>query len=560
MSQARAQAIPAQDLPTIQQQQNDIQRRHSDDVNRREDERRKLIDTPPDGMQTPKIEVPVGLEDGACVNIDVFDVQGAALIPSGVMTAITRKYTGACLNLEQINTLLADISNWYLDRGYVTTRAYLPPQDLTTGTLQIVVVEGRTEDIRFGPDTDERYRLETAFPGLEGKRLNIRDLEQGLDQLNRLPSNNAKLKLEPGAKTGETMVLIENPQDKRLRLTITDDNTGARSTGVRQRTVEVEADDLFGVNDMWSLSYKPSLTNFDDYGTKTISGSLSVPYGYWTFGYSESWFTYASTIQATTASYRSRGISRQRELTAERVVARDQDSKTSLEGALTLKETRNFIADALLDSQSRKLSIAGLTARHSTKIWDGALNVSAVYEQGLRSFGAKKDHQVASGEARAQFRKLSSNITYSRALQVQDQNLSSSVALSGQWAPGTLFSSERFSIGGLSSVRGFKDNSVSGEVGGYARTELSWTAPSTDLEYVNKAIGRLSPYLALDGGWVQADPAETGEGAVLAGWAVGLRASSGIITFDVAWAEPLKRHHTLTPRGRELYSSISVNF
>ena len=76
-SQARAQAIPAQDLPTIQQKQNDIQRRHADDVKKRESQRREFIDTPPDGLQTPKVEVPTGLEDGACVDIATFDVQGA---------------------------------------------------------------------------------------------------------------------------------------------------------------------------------------------------------------------------------------------------------------------------------------------------------------------------------------------------------------------------------------------------------------------------------------------------------------------------------------------------
>ena len=53
---ARAQTIPAQDLPAIQKKQDSIQRRHDDDVRQREVERREFIDRLPDGMQTPRIE------------------------------------------------------------------------------------------------------------------------------------------------------------------------------------------------------------------------------------------------------------------------------------------------------------------------------------------------------------------------------------------------------------------------------------------------------------------------------------------------------------------------
>ncbi|MCW8915104.1 MAG: ShlB/FhaC/HecB family hemolysin secretion/activation protein [Magnetovibrio sp.] len=557
---AWAQAIPAQDLPTIEKQQNRIQDRHTDDIQIRKEQRRESIDTPPNGMETPKVEVPAGLEGGACVDITAFDVQGAELIPSDVLNLFTAEYKDKCLTLEQINTLLADISNWYMDRGYITTRAYLPPQDLTKGNLEIVVIEGRTESIEFVPARDPRMRLSTAFPNLSGKRLNIRDLEQGLDQINRLPSNNAKLELEPGSKTGQTKVQIENQPGQRVRFTGTEDNTGSRSTGSRQRTIEMDADDIFGMNDLWSVSHKANPRNFDGQRSKTVSGSVSIPYGYWTFEYSDSYFEYASTIQATTSSYESTGISRTQAFTTERVVHRDQDSKTSLEGVLTLKEARNYIAGTLLDSSSRRLSIAGLTARHSTKLWGGSMSAALGYERGLRAFGAKKDHEHVSGEARAQFQKLTSDLSYAHGFKLLEQDLSASLSASGQWAPGVLFSSERFSIGGLSSVRGFKEETLSGDVGGYIRSELAWLLPLTKLTYVDKFLGSLSPYGAADMGWIQADPIEDGEGGVLAGGTLGLRASGGFLTFDVSWAIPLKRHHSITPQGRELYTSVSVNF
>ncbi len=42
--------------------------------------------------------------------------------------------------------------------------------------------------------------LKTAIIGAEGKPLNLRDLEQALDQINKLQSNNATMNIYPGRK------------------------------------------------------------------------------------------------------------------------------------------------------------------------------------------------------------------------------------------------------------------------------------------------------------------------------------------------------------------------
>lgn len=489
-----------------------------------------------------------------------FDIAGAKIIPPGALNGITASYAGKCLTLEQINALLAEIGNWYLDLGYVTTRAYLPPQDLTSGVLRIVVVEGRAEELRFRPDQPVRRRLVTAFPRVKDEVLNIRDLEQGLDQLNRLPSNDAKLKLEPGTQIGGTTVIIENASAKPYRFSYTEDNSGSKSTGVRQRTLGVEIDDPLGLNDAWTLQFKPNASGSEDFGSRTLSGSASVPYGYWTLGYSESWFRYVSTIQATTQSYRSTGISRQRKAALERVVFRGQDSKASLEGALIHKETRNFIADTLLETQSRKLSIAGLTLRHSTRLGGGTFNASAGYEQGLRILGAKKDHQIAANDPRAQFHKWSADVSYARPFQAGERNFNASTSVSGQWSPHTLFGSERVSVGGLSSVRGFKEENASGDVGGYLRNELSWYAPKSGVGTLDKAFGQIAPYAAIDAGWIKSDPAEDREGGTLSGWAVGLRTLGGIVTLDITWAEPISMPGFIHREAHEVYASVGVEF
>lgn len=68
-----------------------------------------------------------------------------------------------------------------------------------------------------GPDaasTMQPKQFLTIFPGVKGSVLQLRDIEQGLDQLNRLPSNNATMRIEPGAEAGSSRVLINNVQKR----------------------------------------------------------------------------------------------------------------------------------------------------------------------------------------------------------------------------------------------------------------------------------------------------------------------------------------------------------
>ena len=80
--------------------------------------------------------------------------------------------------MAKINQLTRDISDWYISRGYITSRAFLTEQDLSAGTLHIAVLEGRLQAIRI--EGAPSRQLKTAFPGLEGKLLHA---DAGLEAL-----------------------------------------------------------------------------------------------------------------------------------------------------------------------------------------------------------------------------------------------------------------------------------------------------------------------------------------------------------------------------------------
>lgn len=145
---------------------------------------------------------------GPCFDITVIEFEGADHLSATVKQQLVAPFLNQCIDLDKINQLLKVISEWYLDRDYVTSRAYVTAQDLATGSLLITVIEGVIETIELD-DPDSRINTNTAFPWMTGKLLNLRDIEQGLEQINRLQSSQATMDITPGKTPGASIIQVK---------------------------------------------------------------------------------------------------------------------------------------------------------------------------------------------------------------------------------------------------------------------------------------------------------------------------------------------------------------
>ena len=133
---------------------------------------------------------------------------------------IISKYEFMQMNVLDIKRLVKELTNEYMKDGYVTTRVLLEPnQNLQAGVLNLVTVEGRMEEVVLDKDrTRDKRRSFFAFSNETGQIFNIRDIDQGIDNLNRLDSNDAKLSIVPGDKPGYSKVIINSNQTRPFRL------------------------------------------------------------------------------------------------------------------------------------------------------------------------------------------------------------------------------------------------------------------------------------------------------------------------------------------------------
>jgi len=525
---------------------------------RRQQQERQRERTVQDRLQLPP-EERYQSEPGErhCFPIYSLEIRGdGGLLSKEKQDALSRDFFGFCIGTRQISQLVESLTRHYFELGYVTTRIYLPQQDLGSATLRLEVVPGTVESLQFAdPGSNRHLNLSTAMPLVEGEVFNLRELEQGLDQLNRLSSNNASVKLAPGEGPGASRVLVDNSPARRHRATLGYDNSGSESTGENQRNLLLEWDSPLGLNDYSYLYYQGDTQDTaDGLGSESASLHYSIPFRYWTYSLGLSQSEYLSTVAGFLTSFESSGVSRSLRTSAERLVYRDQQNKIGLQFGLVRKKSNNFIEDVLLETSSRTLSAASLGGSWQ---WYGPGGSSTfaelVYHRGLKQFGALEDGD-GGGEPRAQFDKYTLNLNYRSGFSAWGRSWYWHSGLRGQYSPDRLYSSEQFTLGTGNTVRGYKNLGLSGDSGVVATLELGGHFPVSTGWFSGTGIRAALGVEAGDVGMP-----ERGKQS-LKSWYGSLFWSGRRFRLNLTYAEPLAAPGALDVPGQAVYGSLNWMF
>lgn len=483
--------------------------------------------------------------DGPCFVINDIRIEQATLFTGIPKRNLITRFVNRCLNISDITDITREISEWYLGQGYITSRAFILEQDLSQGTLHIAVLEGRLDDIHL--DGAASHQLLMAFPGLKGKILNLRDIEQGMEQINRLRSTPVQIDILPAEKTGFSIVNLTATPEFPLSTSLTFDNSGQKSTGTGQVGGSLTGNNLLGLADKWFVSGGRSSDFSSSHDAQNVQAGVSVPYGYSLLDYSYSKSRYLSTINNNGFDWRSTGDSQSHRLNLSRVLFRNGDIKTAASLGLAHQISRNWLNDAPLTSSSRKLTSLLFGLNHTQKVSGGVATFNPSFSHGVPWLGAENDNGKSGDMPKAEFRKWSLNGSYQRPVARELWWLTSFYS---QWSPDRLYGSERLTLGGESSVRGFKEQYLSGDNGGFWRNELNYTL------FTLPVIGQVSGIAALDGGWLQKDTNDPWASGTLWGSAVGLSTANRYYSSQFTVGLPVKYPDWLAPDRVSVYYRI----
>jgi hemolysin activation/secretion protein len=459
-------------------------------------------------------------------------------------------FQGRCLGNQSIQALLNNLNAHIQDQGYVTSRADIEPQPVDNGTLVVKINAGLIKGIRMGKDRDKPAPdavplvMRTAIPTSPGRLLNVRDLDQGADNVQGLAGYSLTQFIVPSNlnddKAGQSDV---EPPDHDLVLqwipgrhwqaSIGFDNSLSPSMGRTRAFSQISLINPLNLADQLRLHVS---SNAEAPGTnRRVTSSYlqySVPLGYHRLGWSQSISRSGLGVRGTSVDFISRRYDKEQQLQWGWTLFRDGHFKIGTEMTWGEREGNSHIEDSELVNQRRNARTRSLGLSVSW-VGDGlsiqtSLSRTDIYRQWVGD----------------EYLFLQDEPTKTSAIKLDGQawlalpwyQLQYSLSWQAQTTQGLSALSDTISLGGRYSVRGFTgDHPLVGYSGALLRQEM--LLPATPWPCNNCT---LAPYLTMDMGRVWGTGAPSGS-PWLAGAGIGARFSWSSLHVDLSVSTPLQR-------------------
>lgn len=438
-----------------------------------------------------RLQLPVADEDinipseSPCFSIRSVELLGSQGLPGEKEAMrLLEQVIGQCLGANGLRTLMDKLQEFWIARGFITTRILAPAQNLSEGILRLQVVKGTVANIYFADKNISESIITWGMPADKGEVLNLRDIEQGLENLQLSSSVNAGFKLLPGEKPGESDILINYEQKRNWRASLSLNDSGSESTGKYQGGATIFWDNPLNRNDVFYISIGNDLHGNSGKESNNITLNYSIPYRYWRYDFSLNSYQYLQSVQGLNEVIDYEGKNRAFKLEVRRGLFRNNNSKSSFFIGLSAKESQNYIEGQEVGVQHRKSTkaIAGFDYMLFSSL--GKLDARLSYEKGLDILGALKapESYYSNADTLSDVYKLKIGIVKPFKLGGYSFKWRSSIA--GQWTPDILTTTDRISIGSRYSVRGFDGRvTLSGDSGFYIQNDLSIKIPKTQAQF-----------------------------------------------------------------------------
>lgn len=209
-----------------------------------------------------------------------FRYEGNTAVTDAVLQRITERFLDLQLTLAELDKAAASITAYYRSEGYTVARAFIPAQQIIDGLVTIQIIEGNLESVTF--EGQSWYReaflqsyVDNFMVGEDGELVTDASLERRLLLLNDLPGLKARATLVPGERFGTTSIDIELTE-KPVSAFLGYSNSGTEETGEYRVDLAVDLNNPLRLGDQLSLRGIHSTDNLFRYERV----GYSVPLGY----------------------------------------------------------------------------------------------------------------------------------------------------------------------------------------------------------------------------------------------------------------------------------------
>ncbi len=443
----------------------------------------------------PPAPLPPAAADGEPVaTLTRISFGGTLLLEDWQLQAVAAPYLNRPVSGGDIARLKYDLTSLYFKKGYVLVKVTTPPQNLSDGVLDVVVIAGRIGDISVSNDVLNPAIANSRLGMLHsGDVFNERSVETALQDIDDLNNIDSSVSLRPGSETGTTDLDVrirkaEPSQDVQI---FTLDNYGSEFTGEKVARLSLQKSNLLGIGETFGITGRKSEDDF-----WAVQGEAMFPLPLRNLQLELDYLKSDNSIGDVFSALDSDGES--------------EVYQAALSSALVNQRQRKLVLRSGLERGKYESTLVSFpdTSDTITKLF-GELSYSMRMSRLVSFLSIRASKGVgalnADGEGEADASRLQGNprawtvesLLYTN-YRLTDRDFVQAI-VQAQQSDSTLLSSELFTIGGYGSVRGYEpaqstgDSGVSLNVDVYRQFDMpeKWYAqagPFVDYGYVHNRV------------------------------------------------------------------------
>ena len=417
------------------------------------------IVVPDEGTELLDVAVCLPLTDSGEQSFEAIEIEvvGSTVLQAEIGEKVAC-YEGRDITLSDLFALRSQITQLYLDNGYITSGAFIPSGQLVDdGQLRIEVIEGSLEEVQTNGlrnlnDSYVARRLNRA----SGPPLNQQDLQTALQLLQLDPNiQRVDAELTAGAQPGQSLLILDLEETNSFSALADTNNYRSPSVGSESLTVSASYRNLLGSGDVLSASY--GITE----GLDLYDVSFSVPFnaadGTFSISYSN------SNSQIVEDVFEDAGIRSETEsasISVRQPIGRSPSEEFALGLSFDWRQSQSFILDDVPFSFSvgpeeglSQVSVLRFSQDWTKRDRRRVLAARSQFSVGLDILGATDNNTGTDGQ-------FFSWLGQFQWVEQVSPRAVSVVKVNSQLTPDSLLPLERFSLGGVNTVRGYAQNAV----------------------------------------------------------------------------------------------------
>ena len=424
----------------------------------------------------------------------------------------TSRKTSHCPVTELLD-LRSCIQALYIEKGYVTSGAFIPnDQEIQDGVVKIQVVEGSIEEVQInGLKRLKEYYIRDRITPAISSPVNVNQIEERL-RLLQIDSliDTIDAELTAGRENGQNILVLDIVESPPLIVNLALSNNRSPSVGSVQGLPTIVYQNALGLGDRASVQYSHSE------GLNLYSASYVVPIN--ALGGSLSTRYEFGDSRIITSQFEAAGIRSETETLSvnfRQPVSRSLSSEVALGLGFDVRESRSFILDNRPFSFSRgpEDGVSRVSAIRFSQEWlnrdiDTVLAARSQFSLGIDAFGSTVNDSGTDG----QFFSWAGQFQWVQQFNPGERLLT---RVNTQLTPDSLLPLERFSLGGVSTVRGYAQNELVTDNG--VAVSVEYQLPL--LREPEKL--KLAPFVDFGVGWNSGT--QNGDLSTLLGTGVGLQ-------------------------------------